>query len=303
MTPRPKHTLKIVFFDDIFFFWFILGSLVGAPSIVNLLNSTLIDYQFSSIIHEILLRYNSLLELVNILFEPMGKYTIIYINQIFDYNISIQNGWENLFILLSIGVTSIYRYLYYITFHNSGHIKSRIFFYSMLLITLPATAFSSIVMTSIPLESSTWLKSVILILPLSVNLFIFFSTGYILYCIQIIFNNFEEKTMNKSMLILFPISTVILIASLHLYLSFINWLIIIALGVVNLEISAIIYWIFIISCGSIVSMILSYKSIEIFHSKISNENLIEIISAFRAGVTVMGAFVGAAILFFLDFIL
>lgn len=96
------------------FGWFfgLFTALVGAPSILSIHQFIFIDFRLARLFQWIVDGYNSLLVLFSALVEPLFAPVIVWLNDLFDWNLSLHPHWRPLFLLSTILTLSTARMLW-----------------------------------------------------------------------------------------------------------------------------------------------------------------------------------------------
>lgn len=95
--------------QDLGFFWWIFGVVVGTPSVVTLYQTVFVDQKLGKIFQDIIDGYNQFLQIIGNLIEPWIVPFIEWILQPFNLNVEVYPHWRSVFILSMIPVFSFSR--------------------------------------------------------------------------------------------------------------------------------------------------------------------------------------------------
>ena len=136
--------------------WF-FAAVIGAPSILSLIQVVFIDFTLTDLIQWLLDGYNDLLSVLSILLTPLGRLLIDFIGGLVDVPIELAQHWQPLFVLLAIFISSNTRALF-----DDGYPKPALIF---IMFMVPAALIGAWLAGAVPADSPWWLQGLAVGLP------------------------------------------------------------------------------------------------------------------------------------------
>lgn len=96
-------------FKDISFFWWLFGVIVGAPSIVSIVQSVFLDKPLITPLQWAQDRYDEALDVLGQLMEPFLVPLVQWVGNLFDWDLTLQPHWRPLFVLVMVSALPFVR--------------------------------------------------------------------------------------------------------------------------------------------------------------------------------------------------
>lgn len=99
----PRLTLRGAI-ADLGWPWLVFATVVGAPSILALLQMVFVEHRLSDALQWIVDGYNDIVAVIAAALEPMLLPAIAWLNDVFDWRLSLQPHWQPLFMLAMVRI-------------------------------------------------------------------------------------------------------------------------------------------------------------------------------------------------------
>ena len=126
---------------DLGFVFWLFTALVGAPSIVSLMQTVFLDFQLSSLVQWVIDGYRQLLGVIAGALNPLANLVLGAFNGLLSVELKLQDHWQPLFIVLSLFISANTRSLW-----DDGYKKPAIVFVAtMAVFTLIGTWIAGVI--------------------------------------------------------------------------------------------------------------------------------------------------------------
>lgn len=161
---------------DLGFISWLFATIVGAPSIVSLVQTVFIDVQFTALLQWLIDGYNQLLLTITVILNPLAARVLSLAEELLNIPLELQRHWQPLFVLLAIFISSNTRSLI-----DDGYMKPAIVFAPVMLVFALAGAWTAGV---VPASAIWWMQGVAVSVPiflLFVGMFISYQVAWMIF--------------------------------------------------------------------------------------------------------------------------
>lgn len=135
---------------DLGFMFWLFTAVVGAPSIVSLMQTVFVDFKLTELLQWLVDGYRDLLNIVGATLEPLANGLLAGFSGLFDVDLTLQKHWQPLFIVLGIFISTNTRTLW-----DDGYRKPAITF---VLVMICFTLIGSWISGVIAPNADWWLQ-------------------------------------------------------------------------------------------------------------------------------------------------